>query len=130
MTRTRIVLLPLALALIAATALAALPQQPGSVDLLTQSNGSVKGATAGDVFGESLAFAGDVNGDGIGDVLVGSGTRNAAVIFGGEPFGDLDSASPGSRGFRITGNHPIQSEAAAGDVNGDGKADVLIGDST
>ncbi|MCW2990446.1 MAG: hypothetical protein JWM73_1040, partial [Solirubrobacterales bacterium] len=115
------------------TAPAALPQQSGGLDLLTQAQGRVDGATAGDVLGENLAGAGDVNGDGIGDVILGSGTRNATVVFGNAAFGTLDSAALGSRGFRIVNSpttYPYHVVSGAGDQNGDGKADVLIGEET
>ncbi len=88
----------------------------------------------------SVSRAGDVNGDGFGDVLIGASRRVnedervgiAFVVFGrAEPFGSLLDVLTldGADGFRIEGN-PEDSlgytVAAAGDVNADGFADVLV----
>ena len=68
--------LPLAagvcLAALSAVALGVLPQQQGTVDLLTQANVTLNGAAADDRSGYSVASAGDVNGDGFADVIVGA----------------------------------------------------------
>lgn len=118
------------------TALAALPQQSGHVDLLNQANLRIDGAS-GSVGGNLAAVAslGDVNGDGIGDILLGAradGAEGSAyVVFGSENPAPVDLASLGTRGYRISGALNVGAEvAAAGDVNGDGRADVLISSST
>ena len=81
-------------------------------------------------FGGSVASAGDVNGDGYADLIVGtqSLTGTAAgiayVFFGGvngvasTPSVTLRASSPASFGFAVAG---------AGDVNGDGYGDILVG---
>ena len=99
--------------------------------------------------GASVSDAGDVNDDGIDDVIVGSPSadpdgRSAAgesyVVFGstaGFPA-TLDmlrlrpgGGGDGSRGFVLKGVHEFDSSGAsvssAGDVNGDGIDDVIIG---
>lgn len=102
---------------------------------------TVDGAYAEERLGVS-ASVGDVNGDGIDDFLLGSYTSTpwgpavavpgaAYVVFGGAT-GALDAADLGTKGFSIVGPHRQRdrlgiSVAAAGDVNGDGLADVLIG---
>ena len=116
---------------------------PSEVDLSTLSSADgftitdESGAVAG--VGFSVSAAGDVNGDGIGDLLVGTGGEfntsggHAYVIFGnGAGFGaavDV-SALNGNNGFAITGvddAQGFQAVAKAGDVNGDGFADVIVG---
>jgi hypothetical protein len=84
-----------------------------------------------------VADAGDVNGDGRSDVIIGTGCSGspgkAWVVFGraGTADVDLDAATFG--GFLVTGGSSTcmgRSVAGAGDVNADGLADVIVGDST
>ncbi len=99
-----------------------------------------------DAVGGAVARAGDVNGDGHPDIVVGApladphGRRDAGaayVVFGPLRHGRLSLAALGDRGFRIDGAVPLPpaerryagsgfSVAAAGDVNRDGRADLLF----
>ena len=128
------------LAAVSAVALAVLPQQQGSVDLLTQANITLDGAAASDRSGFSVASAGDVNGDGRSDVIVGapaadpssrSDAGSSYVIYGSASPSNVDLGSLGSAGFRIdgaaAGDQSGYSVASAGDVNGDGRSDVIVG---
>jgi FG-GAP repeat len=97
-----------------------------TVDLLTQANLRIDGASADDRAAE-VAGAGDVNGDGLSDVIVGSLFGKAAyVVFGRASMGTIDLADLGAGGFRIAGAS-AGSVDGAGDVNGDGLADLVVG---
>jgi hypothetical protein len=84
-------------------------------------------------FGESVATAGDVNGDGYADVVVGSRYFDNGEANEGRAFLYLGSAS----GLTATPSWTAESNqatayfgwsvASAGDVNGDGYSDVLVG---
>ena len=89
----------------------------------------IVGESSGDELGYSVASAGDVNGDGYGDVVVGAigygSSRGAAYIFyGGSPMDSIYDV-------RMTGEHSYDyfgcAVTSAGDVNGDGVSDVLVG---
>jgi hypothetical protein len=102
------------------------------------------GARDGDQAGTAVGGAGDVNGDGYDDVVVGApgadpGARSdagAAYVI----FGRADRASSprlalaaldGSNGFRLDGIHAGDQAGAGaavvGDCNGDGLADLAVG---
>jgi hypothetical protein len=102
---------------------------------------AIRGASA-DTLGYSVNAAGDVNGDGIGDVIVGSAFADANgrdsgrsyVVFGSaEGFAATMDASSlnGRNGFVFNGiaaNHRAGTDVSgAGDVNGDGIDDVVVG---
>jgi type IX secretion system substrate protein/VCBS repeat protein/FG-GAP repeat protein len=81
-------------------------------------------------FGWSVASAGDVNGDGFSDIIVGTSQGNAAYIYFGSAIGIINNASPDIT-LTIGGSHSFGgSVASAGDVNGDGYSDVLVSDPT
>jgi hypothetical protein len=94
---------------------------PVTIDPLSTSPSST--LTGSGTFGNSVASAGDVNGDGYSDVIVGSYTTSSAFIYLGSPSGLSNSAATIITGI---GNFGI-SVAGAGDVNGDGFSDVIIG---
>ncbi len=82
-----------------------------------------------DAFGHSVASAGDVNGDGFFDVIVGA----PAVSPGGKAFlyfGGAGTTFNATADWSVTGASGDQlgySVSSAGDVNGDGAADVVVG---
>src|SRR5207248_2210735 len=91
---------------------------------------NITGVHEGDVSGISVSNAGDVNGDGIGDLIIGAyGANNFAgasyVVFGAKNIGSQGTLSlarlNGVNGFTITGVHEGDASGwsvnSAGDVN-------------
>ncbi len=104
----------------------------------------IDGAAAGDASGTSVSGAGDVNDDGIDDVIVGApdsepnGTSSgsAYVIYGQANSAALnidlaDALDPASTGLKIIGgasnDRAGYSVSTAGDVNGDSISDIIVG---
>ncbi len=99
----------------------------------------LQGVTTGDQSGWSVSSAGDINHDGFDDLVIsapatGNYTGDAYVVFGqGEGFpsnfslGNID----GTNGFHFSGVETSaffgDTVSAAGDVNGDGYDDLIIG---
>ena len=115
---------------------------PASLNLsdLDGANGfAVAGVSPGDGSGTSVGGAGDVNGDGLDDLLIGAPdaagrTGESYVVFGnpaGFPANLLLADLDGTNGFALLGNNTGDfsgiSVSGAGDVNGDGIDDVILG---
>jgi FG-GAP repeat len=102
----------------------------GAVDLSALGPGGfrIDGATQNGFAAESVALADDVNGDGLAEVAVGG--FDAYVVFGRAGSEPVDLAKLGSAGYRIeagVGTGSPRVVAAAGDVNGDGVGDLVLG---
>ncbi len=128
--------------------------EPAPVILTSTLNASqgfvIRGDAAGDIAGASVSSAGDINGDGYDDFIVGArlgddagfnNTGEAYVVFGkaggfgtdvsGRQIIDLTALSS-TDGFIIQGENVRYGEAgagvsSAGDINGDGYDDIVVG---
>lgn len=125
-----------------------------NLDALNGSNGfKISGVNAGERSGWSVSGAGDVNGDGFDDLIVGAPSvtnsptnkpdeatdptkpGKSYVVFGKASFdADLDikdAPSDGTNGFVINGINGGDgagfSVSSAGDINTDGFADLVVG---
>ncbi len=119
-----------------------------AIDLSAVANGSggfvINGQASGNQSGISVSSAGDVNGDGLADLIVGSifnvadptvaaNAGRSYVVFGktGTTAIDLSAVAAGTGGFLINGqgagDQSGSSVSSAGDVNGDGLADLIVG---
>jgi hypothetical protein len=90
---------------------------------------------SGSNFGSSVSTAGDVNGDGYSDVIVGANLYNAGGTYKGAAFTYYGSSLglSSTAYWMVVGNQPSgylylgSSVSTAGDINGDGYSDVIVG---
>ncbi|SEO33740.1 FG-GAP repeat-containing protein, partial [Pseudorhodobacter antarcticus] len=101
----------------------------------------INGVSANDNSGQSVSSAGDVNGDGFDDLIVGAlyddpngNNSGASFVVFGKTDGtavELSAIEAGSGGFVINGVSALDrsgfSVSSAGDVNGDGFDDLIVG---
>jgi uncharacterized repeat protein (TIGR01451 family) len=118
---------------------------PAALDLSALTGGDgfvINGASEFERAGSVVSTAGDVNGDGLDDLLIGApyadvsgyASGRSYVVFGRSTgFSALLelSALSGSDGFALNGTSTYdnagRSVSAAGDINGDGIDDLIIG---
>ena len=106
----------------------------GDYNLLTEADATMAGQSAGDYTGRAIRAGTDVDGDGIGDMLIpatysnyGGGGSGAAYVVYGPVCG---SSSLSNADVFMVGESPGDYAGyalAMGDVNGDGLGDVAVG---
>ena len=104
----------------------------GGVTMNNVSDLTLAGESAYDAFGFCVASAGDINGDGFSDVIVGAPYNDAGAADAGRAYVYLGGSSmnntadliyTGAAAVDVFGN----SVSGAGDVNADGYEDIIIG---
>jgi hypothetical protein len=100
-------------------------RKPGTIRLGRLGTGGFRIVGAHDLgsFGGSVAGVGDVNGDGLADVVVSDGSHGY-VVFGKRDSGTVDVTTLGAEGYELDGT--VVGVSGAGDVNGDGRPDFLV----
>jgi hypothetical protein len=100
----------------------------------------ISGEAPNDHAGRSVSAAGDINHDGIDDLIIGAfntsyaGRISAGVVYGiygsNTTFADIDLANftfaQGFKGYGNAGDHVGTSISGVGDINGDGIDDFII----
>ena len=109
------------------------PLAPGKLELLLEADVMIEGAAKGDLSGGDTA-AGDLNNDGVDDVVIGSqwtdgdsrNTGQAAVFLGPIEGHKLDLSTADLTYKGINGGDMTGGGLAMGDLDGDGRTDLIV----
>ena len=110
---------------------------PVEIDpLLTTTTWTAEGVTADSSYGWTAAAAGDVNGDGVSDVVIGardygSGSSDEGRVYVYHGTGASTTLGAATLAYDPTDDSDARfatAVAGAGDVNGDAYADILVGE--
>jgi hypothetical protein len=101
----------------------------------TRDPSGINGGQTNTMFGFSVAGAGNVNGDGFSDVVIGAPLENAGGIsdvgvvrvYHGDNSGSPLSGQPDEEIFDADGFRGGHAVSTAGDMDGDGYADIVFG---
>ena len=105
----------------------------GNIDT-SKAVATISAEAFGDNLGFSVASAGDVNGDGIDDILIGARSNDTndtqsgrVYLFYGPVSGSLAAANADAIIFGAAFDEVGRAVAPAGDLNGDGFGDIILG---
>ncbi|MFT4978289.1 MAG: hypothetical protein ACI8S6_004197 [Myxococcota bacterium] len=90
---------------------------------------SIAGAASNDMLGWDLAAIGDIDGDGLGEVVIGAPGADVAYLLLGSTLDDGGSLSPTDAAMTLSvGEDRFGADVALlGDIDSDGKSEVAVG---
>ena len=90
---------------------------------------NITGSVSGAKFAYSVSGAGDINNDGNSDIIIGSYTGDAYIIYGKKDASSFKIQGASSKELTTVTGCDLFSVSGAGDVNNDGFADIVVASS-